>query len=223
MISTSRTSPTPYRVALVLAPVLMGAALLMDLTPQTDTTEELLAMVREHPDRWLLTGTLFLLSGLAWTVAGVGLHRTLGKRSRLVGVGGLAVAAGGATLALVDAAGHYLPALARSSASIDQQVSVVERVEGSAPLLALEIVHIAGWILGLLLVAAGLLASRVVARWIPALLIASLAGMLAFASGPGLFCAVAAHVTALVALAVFMPRTAGRATDHTTEAALIPG
>lgn len=223
MTATNRTSPTPYRVALVLAPVLMGAALLMDLTPQTDTTEELLAMVREHPDRWLLTGTLFLFSGLAWVVAGIGLHRMLGRRSRLVGVGGLGVAAGGAALALVDAAGYYLPALARSSASVDQQVSVVERVEGSAPLLALEIVHIAGWILGLLLVAAGLLAARVVARWIPALLIASLAGMVAFASGPGLLGAVVAHVTALVALAVFMPPSAGRAADDTTEAALIPG
>lgn len=193
------------RVALVVAPLLMGSAMLLDLTPGTDGTSELLGAVAKEPGRWVTTGTLFLLSGLAWTLAGVGLTRMTGRRSRLAGAAGLALAAGGTALALIDAAGVYLPHLARSGAPLQEQVGVVEAVEGSAPLIAAELVHVVGWGVGMLLLAVGLLVSRALPRWIPVLLLVSLAGLVAFVQGPPLAAAVAAHVAALTGLAIHLP------------------
>ena len=201
-----RINALPHRTALALAPALMGVAFLIDRSPQADSTEELLALVKGHPDSWLLAGSLFLAAGLAWLVAGIGIARHLGGRSRLLGVGGLALAAGGMALSLLDAAGIYLPGLATSGASLAEQVGVVEHVESSAPLLIIEIVHVAGWGLGLLLVAIGLLRTRDLPRWVPILLLASLAGMVVFADGPVLMAAVIAQVAACFVLATRLTR-----------------
>lgn len=197
-------SALPYRSALVLAPALMGLAFAIDRSPQADSSEELLTLVHAHPDSWLVAGSLFLVAGLAWLVAGVGILRWFGDRSRLLGLGGLAMAAGGISLSLLDAAGIYLPGLAGSGATVEQQVSVVEHVESSAPLLVIEIVHVAGWGLGLLLVAIGLLRATSLPRWIPALLVISLAGMVAFAQGPALVAAAAVQVLGFLGLALHL-------------------
>lgn len=205
-MTTIHTHPSTSRIALVLAPALMGAALLIDLTPQTDGTGELLAAVADQPGRWHLTGTLFLLSGLAWAVAGAGLVRTLAARSRLVAVAGALLGVGGIALALLDAAGFYLPAVAESAATLQEKIHVVERVEGAAPVVSTEILHLVGWGLGMLLLVVGLFVSRAVPRWIPGLLLLSLVGLLAFVSGAPLAVAVACHVAALAGLAVSVDR-----------------
>jgi hypothetical protein len=205
-MSRPHTTRPADLVALVLAPVLLGAAMLLDLTPDADGTAELLGLVGESPQRWLLSNSLFLLSGLAWTVAGIGLYRRLGRRSRTIGIGAIGVAAGGVALGLIEATVLYLPGLARSGASLDQQVRTVEYVESSAPTIAFEVVHVAGWLLGLLLVAVGLLLRRAVPRWIPATMLAGLAGMLAFSDGPGLATASAVLVVAVTGLALHLAR-----------------
>jgi hypothetical protein len=205
-MTTTPTHPAAYRIARVQAPALMGAALRIDLTPQTNGTGELLAAVADQPGRWHLTGTLFLLSGLAWTVAGNGLLRMLGDRSRLVGVAGALLATGGAALALLDAAGVYLPAVAGSATSPQEQIQIVEHVEGAPLVVAGEIVHLVGWGLGMLVLVLGLLVSRAVPRWIAGLLLLSLVGISAFVSGALLAAAVTAHVAALAAVAVSAAR-----------------
>lgn len=73
------------------------------------------------------------------------------------------------------------------------------------PLLALEIIHIVGWAVGLVLVAIGLWVARVTSRWIPLLLVVSIAGLVV-ASGVALMVVVAIHVVALAALAAQLPR-----------------
>lgn len=196
----------PYRLAFLLAPMLMGIAMILDLTPGTDSTQELLAAVAEQPDRWLLTGSMFLLSGLGWVVAGIALHRIARGRSRLVGPGGVLLAAGGAGLALLDAAGSYLPALVRSGATVEQQVAVVEHVEATPVLLVIEFVHVVGWALGLVLVAVGLLRSRMTPAWVPVLLLLSFAGMFAFTSGIPILVAAVLLVVGMTGLAVRAPQ-----------------
>ncbi len=198
----------PYRLAFVLAPLLMGIAMVLDLTPGTDSTQELLAAVADQPERWLLTGTLFLLSGLGWTVTGAVLHRVARGRSRLIAVGGVLLATGGAALALLDAAGSYLPALARSGAPLEQQVAVVEQVESTPVLVVIEIVHVAGWALGLVLVAIGLLRSRVVPAWVPVLLLVGFAGMVAFTGGVPILVAATLLVVGMTGLAMGLPQAA---------------
>jgi len=198
----------PYRLAFVLAPLLMGMAMVVDLTPGTDSTQELLAAVADQPDRWLLTGTLFLLSGLAWAVTGVVLHRVARGRSRLITIGGVLLAAGGAALALLDAAGSYLPAVAGSGASLEQQVEVVEQVESTPVLVFIEVVHVAGWALGLVLVAFGLLRSRMVSAWIPGLVLLSFVGMFAFTGGVPILVAATLLVVGMTGLAMKLPQAA---------------
>lgn len=207
----------PYRLAFLLAPLLMGVAMAVDLTPGTDSTQELLAAVAEQPDRWLLTGTLFLLSGFAWVAVGVVLLQVSRGRSRLVAVGAVLLAAGGAALALLDAAGTYLPAVARSTASIEQQVAIVEEVETTAVVLVIEVVHIAGWAVGLLLVAVGMLRSRIVPVWAPVLALLGFAGMIAFTGGVAILVAAALLVAGMTGMAVRLPQAAPAATSaHTT-------
>jgi hypothetical protein len=205
MPRTTADRHTLHRVALAAAPALTGAAMLADLTPQSGATAELLTAVREQPDRWLLTCSLFLVAGLAWALGGIGLRRIVGARSCLVAVGGALLAAGGVALALIDAAGYYLSGIARSGATVEQQVTAVEHVESTGPLIALEVIHVAGWTLGLVLVSVGLLRSGTVARWVPATVVLSLVGVVAFTGGVPLWLALAVQVVALTALAASLP------------------
>lgn len=197
-----------YRVAFILGPLLMGIAMAIDLTPGTDSTQELLAAVAEQPDRWLLTGTLFLLSGLAWIAVGAALLRICRGLSRLVVVGAVLLAAGGAALALLDAAGTYLPAVALSTATVEQQIAIVEEVETTPVLLVIEVVHIAGWALGLVLVTVGMLRSRIVPVWVPVLTLLGFAGMLVFAGGVAILVAAALLLVGMMGMAVRLPQAA---------------
>jgi hypothetical protein len=79
----------------------------------------------------------------------------------------------------VDAAGLYLTSLAQSGVPLDEQVEIVEAVEGSPAVIAFEIVHICGLYLGLLLVAIALVRSRVVPLWSAWLLLLGMVGLFA--------------------------------------------
>lgn len=170
-------SRTPHYLAgsaLVAAPTVTAAALAVDLTPQAGSTEELLALAAEHGQRWSLTMLLFLLAGVLWVPAGLALLRLFGRCRPIGWCGAVAVLLGGAASVPMDAAGLYLPSLATSAAPLDQQVAVVEGVESSPAVVVFEIVHAVGLFAGLLVVAAVLLWTRIVPRWIPAGIAAAL-------------------------------------------------
>lgn len=201
-----RTISQPDLVALAVAPILMGAAMLLDLTPFAADTTELLALVEENPARWAWANAVFLLAGVAWTVAAIGLFRRLGPHSRTIAVGAAALTAGGVALGLIEATMAYLPGLARSGASVAEQVTVVEQLDSSAPVLAFEVVHIIGWLGGLLLVVIGLFLTRAVPRWAPAMVLMGLVGVLVFVSGPGLAVASALVAAGTTSTAVHLSR-----------------
>ena len=201
-----RTIPPLDLVALAAAPALMGVAMLLDLTPSADGTVELLALVEADPARWMWSNAVFLCAGVAWTIAAVGLWRRLGGRSRYIALGAIALAAGGAALGLIEATMAYLPSLARSGLPVAEQVTVVEHLDASVPAIVYEIVHIVGWLVGLLLVAAGLYLARIVPRWVPAALLVGLVGVVVFVAGPGVALASVVMTAATTALAVHLAR-----------------
>ncbi|QDO89566.1 hypothetical protein FNH13_15525 [Ornithinimicrobium ciconiae] len=193
-------------VALCCAPILMGAAMLLDLTPLADDTTELLTLVAASPGRWMWANLVFLCAGVAWTVAALGLLRRLGSRSRTVALGAVGVAAGGVTLGLIEATMAYLPALAQSGASMSDRVGVVETLDASPLVLTFELVHIVGWLGGQLLIVVGLLLTRAVPRWVPVTLLVGLVGLVAFATGPGLALASCVLAAGSTGLAVHLAR-----------------
>lgn len=201
--------PAPWQadlVALCCAPILMGAAMLMDLTPLADGTTELLALVAESPGRWMWTNVVFLCAGVAWTVAAVGLFRRLRSRSRTVALGAVGVAAGGVTLALIEATMAYVPALAQSGASVADRAGVVETLDRAPLVLIFELVHVIGWFGGLLLIVVGLFLTRVIPRWVPATMLAGLVGMVLFGAGPGVALATGLLTAGSTGLAVQLAR-----------------
>jgi len=199
-------------VALVAAPVLMGAASLVDLSPRADDTAELLALVAESPGRWEIGRLLFLLSGIAWVAAAVGLLVVFRGRSRAGLVGAVGLLLGGAAFVPIEAAGSYLAPLATGEIARSDQVTLVTAVEASGQILAFETVHVVGLLGGMVLVAVGQLRTGVVPRWAPALLVLGLVGILAFTSGVPLAIAMGAVAASMSACAVRLVRRGGQRT-----------
>ncbi len=201
--------PTPLTrkltaLSLVLAPALMGAALLTDITPQADNTHDLLRLIAEKPGAWSMGQTLFFLSGLAWMPAGLALMHLFGRRARVGRLGAAAVALGGLAVLPVDAAGLYLRELATSDIPLDLQVELVEGVEGSPVLLVFETVHIVGLFLGLLVAGVAMLRLRDVPRWAGVLVLVGLVGLLAAPGRPLLAVSASLLVVGLGAVAARM-------------------
>lgn len=174
-----RTARPLYALGLVAAPLLLAAAALVDITPETETTAELLSLVAERPTAWSAGQLLFFLSGILWIPAGLGLLRLFGRGSALGRAGSLAVLIGGAAILPVDAAGLYLTELATSAVPLAEQVRVVDGVESSVPVLVFESVHVVGLFAGLLVVAVALVRTRALPVWMPSVLVIALAGLLA--------------------------------------------
>lgn len=182
-------------VALVLAPLLLLVATLVDITPQAETNADLLALVAENPSAWSTGQLLFFVSGFFWVPAGWGLVRLFGHRSRLGRTGAAVLTVGGVTIVPVDAAGLYIPALASSDLALADQTRIVEAVEASAGVIVFEVVHVVGLLVGLVVVAIAVFRSRVLPVWVGVAVLVTLVGMLA-APGP---VAQAAVMTLLVA------------------------
>lgn len=168
-----------YAAALVIAPTLLLGALLVDITPQADDTGELLGLIAERPAMWSTGQMLFFLSAIAWVPAGLALIRLFGPRAKAGRLGGAAVLLGGLAILPVDAAGLYLSKLATSGVPLEEQVAVVEGVEGSVAVIVFEAVHVIGLFIGMLVVAVALLRRRTVPVWVPAALILAFVGLLA--------------------------------------------
>jgi len=83
----------------------MGAALLIDITPQAGDTRELLKLIDENPGAWSAGQTLFFLSAVAWFPAGMALIRLFRREAPIGRVAGAAVAVGGLAVLPIDAAG----------------------------------------------------------------------------------------------------------------------
>ena len=169
---------TVYVIALIAAPLLLGAAMLRDITPDADGTKELLGLIADRPGAWSMGQTLFTLSAIAWLPAGLALMRLFGGRTPSGRWGGLLVMLGGLAMLPMDAAGLYLTRLASSEVPIEQQVSLVESVEGSATVIAFETVHVVGLFLGLIVVAVAMLRSRIVPVAAPVVVIVAIVGLL---------------------------------------------
>lgn len=180
-MTTSRTRRLTT-FSLVIAPALLGAALLTDITPRADDTDELLRLIAEHPGAWTMGQTLFFLSAVLWVPAGMTLVRVL-ERSKLGRIAGGAVAIGGLAVFPVDAAGLYLRQLAVSNIAQDQQVALVEAVESSPALMAFEAIHIAGLVLGLITVGVVMLRSSDLPRWAGVLVLIGTVGMVVAPAG----------------------------------------
>lgn len=195
-------------LSLVLAPTLLGAALLTDITPQADGTRELLTLIAEKPGAWSTGQTLFFLSAVAWLPAGLALMRLFGREARVGRLAGAAVAVGGLAMLPIDAAGLYLRKLAASDIPLDQQVSLVDGVESSPTLLVLETVHVAGLFLGLLVVGGAMLQHRDLPRWAGVLVLVGMVGMVAAPGRPLLAVAAALLAVGLGVAAVRVGRLA---------------
>lgn len=204
-LSARRLSALP----LVLAPALMGAALLTDITPRAGDTRELLELIARNPGAWSAGQTLFFLSGVLWVPAGLLLMRLFGRRARTGWFGAAAVAVGGLAVLPVDAAGLYLRVLADSDIPTDQQVALVEGVEASPALLVFETVHIGGLFVGLVVVGIAMLRHRGLPRWAGALVMVGMVGLLAAPGGPALAAAVALLVVGLGVAALRLSGLAG--------------
>lgn len=178
MSNTSLLIRGTYAAALVTAPLLLSAAMLSDITPDADGTKQLLELIAERPSAWTLGQALFLLSALAWLPAGLALMRLFGGRTPSGRWGGLLVLIGGLAVLPTDAAGLYLRPLAASSVPIDEQVEIVEAVEGSVAVIAFETVHVVGLFIGLLVVGVAMLRSRVVSKPVAIAVIAALVGLI---------------------------------------------
>lgn len=179
------TSPVPRLTAfsLVLAPAVMGAALMIDITPQAESTRELLTLIAQQPGAWSMGQTLFFLSAALWFPAGLALMHLLGRSARTGRLAGAAVAIGGLAVLPVDAAGLYLHDLAVSDIALDQQVALVEAVENSPAVIAFEVIHIAGLFLGLLLVGVVMLRHRDFPRWAGILVLIGTVGLVVAPAG----------------------------------------
>ena len=178
MPGTPLLTRSVYAGALFVAPLFMLGAMLRDITPDADGTAELLALIAERPGAWTLGQTLFILSAIAWLPAGLGLMRLFGGRHLVGRWGGLLILLGGLAILAVDAAGLYLRPLVESDVPTEQQVSIVEGVEGSAAVIAFETVHVVGLFIGLLVVAVAMLRSRELPRLAPVALIGALIGLI---------------------------------------------
>ena len=184
-------------LALVAAPAVTTVAVAVDVTPQGDTTEELLTLVAENTGAWSAALMLFLLSGLLWVPAGIALLRLFGRDRPLGWWGAAAVLVGGVAIVPLDAAGLYLSRLATSGIPIADQVELAEGVEGAPALLAFEVLHVVGLFAGLLVVAVALFRSRIVPPWAAAGIGVGLVALLAAPQQ-----AVQAAAMALVTIAV---------------------
>lgn len=200
-MTTSRASRLTT-LPLVLAPTLMGAALLTDITPQADDTRALLTLIAEQPRAWSTGQTLFFLSALAWLPAGLAMMRLFGREARFGRVAGAAVTVGGLAVLPVDAAGLYLRELPATNLPLDQQVALVEAVESSSTLLVFETVHVAGLFLGLLVVSVAMLRHRSLPRWAGVLVLVGLIGLVAAPGRPLLAVSMALLVVGLGVAAV---------------------
>ena len=193
-------------LALVAAPAVTTVALAVDPTPQADTTADLLALVTTGTPSWSTGVLLFLLSGLLWVPAGIGLLRLFGTRRPLGWWGAAAVLVGGVAIVPLDTAGLYLPGLASSGVPPADQVAIVEGVEASPTLMVFEIVHVAGLFAGLLVVAVALLRSRLVPAWAPACIVVGLIALLAVPQQAVQTAAMALVTVALGAVALHVLR-----------------
>lgn len=180
MLIRSGTSRAVLGGSLILAPLLLLAAGLLDPTVTADDERALLAIAAESSQALELTQLLYVLAGLTLIPAGFGLMRLIAPQApRLALVAGGAVAASGLSLVAIEASTCYLGALATSDAPPAQQAAVVAAVDSSPGVLLMTTIHVVGLLGGILLAAAGLYRGHVIAPWVPVALVVGLLGSVA--------------------------------------------
>ena len=166
--------------SLILAPLFLLAAGLLDPTTSAEDERALLAAAADSPGALAATQLFYILAGLALIPAGVGLMRLIASRApRIALLAGGAVAAGGLSLIALETSALYLSDLATSAAPLAQQASVVAAVESSIGVLIITTIHVAGLLGGMLLAAIALFRTHAAAAWVPVAIVVGLLGMLA--------------------------------------------
>lgn len=216
---TRPTARSLSALALVAAPAVTTVALAIDVSPQADTTEELLLLVSGNAQRWSTGLTLFLLSGPLWVPAGIALLRLFGRGRALGWWAAVAVLVGGVAIVPVDTSNVYLSGLATSGIPLAEQVAIADGVNSAPTLLAIELLHGVGFAGGLLVVAIALFRSRIVPPWAAAGIVVGLVGLLA---APQQLVHVLAMGLVTVVLAVVAARVARMTDDEWQRGAAEP-
>lgn len=166
--------------SLILAPLFLLAAGLLDPTTSAEDERALLAVAADSSAALAATQLFYILAGLALIPAGLGLMRLIASRApRIALLAGGAVAAGGLSLVALETSAFYLSDLATSDVPLAQQVSIVAAVDSSTGVLIITTIHVAGLLGGMLIAAIGLFRTHAVAAWVPVAIVVGLLGSLA--------------------------------------------
>lgn len=166
--------------SLILAPLFLLAAGLLDPTTSAEDERTLLAVAADSSGALAATQLFYILAGLALVPAGLGLTRLIASRApRIALLAGGAVAAGGLSLIALETSALYLSDLATSDVPLAQQASVVAAVDSSIGVLIVTTIHVAGLLGGMLLAAIALFRTHAAAAWVPVAIVVGLLGMLA--------------------------------------------
>ena len=157
-----------YGAALVVGPLLLLAAQVLDPTPSGADAAQLLATAGSDSGRWSASNLLLVGGAIVLVLGAFGLAplfrgggERLGQAGVILLVAGLVCLAGWATSNLT------LAAVADSGGSVD----VAEAIRDSTSISAVETVWLAGLLSGLVLIAAALLRARSVPRWAAVLIL----------------------------------------------------
>ena len=157
-----------YGTALVVGPLLLLAAKLLDPTPADADAAELLATAGSDSSSWAASNLLVVGGAIVLVLGAFGLTplfrgggERLGQTGICLLIAGLVCLAGWATSNLA------LAAAADAGGSVD----VAEAIGDSASISAVEAVWIGGLLVGLVLIAAALLRAGSVPRWAPVLIL----------------------------------------------------
>lgn len=180
MPTSSGRSRVVLAAALILSPLFLLTAGLLDPTTSAADERELLAVAAESSDALAATQLFYILAGLTLIPAGVALTRLIASHApRLALLAGGAVATGGLTLVALEASALYLSELATSDAPLAQQVSIVAAVDSSIGVLIITILHVFGLLGGMLLAVIGLIRAHAVPMWAAGALAVGLLGSIA--------------------------------------------
>ena len=139
------------------------------LSPETDTSREMIVLVQDDPARWVAVVGLYMLSSVGLVL---GMPAVLSLFDRRGAGTALAAAAMFTVGCLGTVAYAVLLAVYRALAVQYDLTTSIEEVARQAGLLPVLIGWIVAFLLGEALLAIALLRARTVPRWIPAVLLA---------------------------------------------------
>lgn len=178
---------SPRRALLALPVAAAPLVQLAGVVPHPELPDDAagaLAVVAEDPDRWFRIHLLAAVAAVLFVVAAVALASLVRRRGAgLAAAGAALLVAGGGVLAIAFGAEAHLLSVA-ADPSLDRSAMVaLARLEEDSPAMSLLSVGFPLVGIGTLLLMAGLIRSRAVPRWQPALVV--LGTLTSVAAAPG--------------------------------------